>query len=257
MQMPLVLVALSKEEQVREPKGAEVRPESCAVADGKEQFTWQQLQATSLVVASHVQREAEAVEVAAIFSRRDCLWLAATLALEMLQNKAILELLRPQLLLLGQDLPEELLELLARPGCRQLRLEKAQAPVVPAQRILPHSADAQGLLCFQLTGGTTGSSKCVEVRQHMALHELQAYPKAFPELSCEDRVLQHTPVLWAASAIGQINIAASCGATLCISQELDQALWTVALMLQRLVQWLVVNQFMVNSNGEFIVNHHG
>lgn len=44
---------------------------------------------------------------------------------EMQQNQEILRLLRPQLLLLGQDLPSELTQLL-RPGCRQLVLEKAQ-----------------------------------------------------------------------------------------------------------------------------------
>lgn len=46
---------------------------------------------------------------------------------------------------------------------------------------------SNALLCFQLTGGTTGSSKCVEVTQQMALHELAAYPKTFPELSHEVR----------------------------------------------------------------------
>ena len=44
----------------------------------------------------------------------------------MQQNQEILRLLRPQLLLLGQDLPSELTQLL-RHGCRQLVLEKAQA----------------------------------------------------------------------------------------------------------------------------------
>jgi hypothetical protein len=44
---------------------------------------------------------------------------------EMQQNQEILRLLRPQLLLLGQDLPSELTQLL-RHGCRQLVLEKAQ-----------------------------------------------------------------------------------------------------------------------------------
>jgi len=42
------------------------------------------------------------------------------------------------------------------------------------------------------------------------------------QLVYQDRILQHTPVLWAASAIGQINIAASFGARLCIADELDQ-----------------------------------
>eukprot|EP00435_Cladocopium_sp_Y103_P039243 s2171_g10.t1 len=154
----------------------------------------------------------------------------------MQQNQEILKLLRPQLLLLGQELPSELMQLL-RHGCRQLVLEKAQALVADGPMTLvpvpvhqsrhpaapPRRAAADGLLCFQLTGGTTGASKCVEIAQRMALHEFKAYPKAFPELSHEDRILQHTPVLWAASAIGQINIAASFGARLCIADELDQA----------------------------------
>lgn len=150
-------------------------------------------------------------------------------------------------------------------------VHQSRHPAVPSRR-----AGADGLLCFQLTGGTTGASKCVEIAQRMALHEFKAYAKAFPELSHEvrdggytqgnvgmmleklvqgggtsgrlgvelfwgrigllvpttssdlsqlvyqDRILQHTPVLWAASAIGQINIAASFGARLCIADELDQ-----------------------------------
>ncbi len=39
----------------------EVYPESCAVTDGKENWSWLQLQGTSLVVASHVE---ELLEVA-------------------------------------------------------------------------------------------------------------------------------------------------------------------------------------------------
>ncbi|CAL1157204.1 unnamed protein product [Cladocopium goreaui] len=273
MQIPLVLVALSQEEQAKKhvtertkavlamdpltpftnfvdafDHWAKVYPESCAVSDGCVELSWLELQGLSLAVASHVQQqmEVEPIEVAAIYSRRSSLWLAATLAVvrqgvpfvwmgcelskgrekEMQQNQEILRLLRPQLLLLGQDLPSELTQLL-RHGCRQLVLEKAQVPVPVHQSrhpaVPPRRAGADGLLCFQLTGGTTGASKCVEIAQRMALHEFKAYAKAFPELSHEDRILQHTPVLWAASAIGQINIAASFGARLCIADELDQA----------------------------------
>ncbi|CAJ1365072.1 unnamed protein product, partial [Effrenium voratum] len=41
-------------------------------------------------------------------------------------------------------------------------------------------------------------------------------------LPMDDRVLQHTPVLWAASALGQIDVAVSVGATICIAETLDQ-----------------------------------
>jgi len=217
---------------------AKVYPESCAVTDGKENWSWLQLQGTSLVVASHVEEllQAGPVDVAAILSRRCCLWLAATVGLircgvpfvwmgcelskgrekELQRNEDILQTLQPQLILLGPELPQEMVAQL--PKCRTLMLEKAQIPLSVERR--PQRSNA--LLCFQLTGGTTGSSKCVEVTQQMALHELAAYPKTFPELSHEDRVLQHTPVLWAASAIGQIDIAVSCGATLCIADTMDQ-----------------------------------
>ena len=63
------------------------------------------------------------------------------------------------------------------------RTAPCQIPLSPVER-RPRS---NALLCFQLTGGTTGSSKCVEVTQQMALHELAAYPKTFPELSHEVR----------------------------------------------------------------------
>eukprot|EP00435_Cladocopium_sp_Y103_P036460 s2171_g9.t1 len=109
MQIPLVLVALSQEEQGQKKHvtertkqlramdpltpftnfvdafdhWAKVYPESCAVSDGCVELTWLELQGLSLAVASHVQQqmEVEPIEVAAIYSRRSCLWLAATLAL--------------------------------------------------------------------------------------------------------------------------------------------------------------------------------
>ncbi|CAK9068430.1 unnamed protein product [Durusdinium trenchii] len=223
---------------------AQVRPTCCAVRDLRGRaLTWAELQETSVLVASHVQQlmEAEAIEVGAILSRRCPWWLAATVALmrcgipfvwmgcelskgrekEKQRNEEILRVLRPQLLLLGAELPPDAAELLPeRFAGRTLRL--AELRPLGASARSPRGAPKRGLLCFQLTGGTTGSSKCVEITEAMALHEIAAYPKTFPQLSCEDCVLQHTPVLWAASAIGQINIAVSCGATLCISEAFDQ-----------------------------------
>ena len=35
---------------------------------------------------------------------------------------------------------------------------------------------------------SAGSSKCVEITEAMALHEIAAYPKTFPQLSCEASV---------------------------------------------------------------------
>ena len=166
---------------------------------------------------------------------------------ELQRNEDILQTLQPQLILLGPQLPQDMVAQL--PKCRTLMLEKAQVawtkrkrkawqlfgpgfevfqacsslwlgslaflsnfhrilqsvtveessierlqwaldlpsppgqiPLSPVER-RPQRSSA--LLCFQLTGGTTGSSKCVEVTQQMALHELAAYPKTFPELSHE------------------------------------------------------------------------
>ena len=63
---------------------SKVYPDRCAVSDGREQLTWLQLQAASWAVADHVQQlleQGQHLEVAAIFARRGCLWLAATLGL--------------------------------------------------------------------------------------------------------------------------------------------------------------------------------
>ena len=214
---------------------AEVQPERCAVRAEGEELSWLQLQELSRAVASHVWPELQGEEVVALLARRSGRWLAATLGLmrcgvafvwmgagevsarekERQRNEEVMRLVAPRLVLLGPADPLVVPEAVS--ACRQLLLEqlllpKATAPPPPTQ----------ALLCLQLTGGTTGCSKCVEVTHAMALHEVTAYRQSFPELGVEDRVLQHTAVLWAASAIGQINIAVSFGATLCISKGLDQ-----------------------------------
>jgi hypothetical protein len=56
----------------------------------------------------------------------------------------------------------------------------------------------------------------------MVLHELRRYPEVAPSLNHKDRVLQHTPALWAASAMGQIDIALAFGATICCCATADQ-----------------------------------
>ena len=55
----------------------------------------------------------------------------------------------------------------------------------------------------------------------MALHEIKAYPK-IAVLGAEDRVLQHTAPLWAASTMGQLDIALAFGARICISDAVDE-----------------------------------
>lgn len=61
-------------------------------------------------------------------------------------------------------------------------------------------------------------------------------------------MLQHTPVLWAASAIGQIDIAVSCGATLCIADTMDQVLKSEGFFLE--IPW------RNNENMKNIINFH-
>ncbi|CAJ1399815.1 unnamed protein product [Effrenium voratum] len=229
---------------------AQVMPERPAVRDARSCLTWAELRAASERLAAAIGAAAETSETVGLLAKRSPPWLAATLALlrlgrpfawmgaelpkakrpaELRRNEEILEVLRPGLVLLGDNLPPEALpdfEALPQPP-RLLRIGECLAsapapPLRPAPLVPPRRAERGALMCFQLTGGTTGGSKVVEVTHAMALHELAAYPKAFPELSHEDRVLQHTPVLWAASALGQIDVAVSVGATICIAETLDQ-----------------------------------
>ena len=66
------------------------------------------------------------------------------------------------------------------------------------------------LLLLSYTGGTSASRKCVEVSHGMALHEVETYEEilrdAAPRLPKHPIVLQQTPVCWAASCFGQIDI---------------------------------------------------
>ncbi|CAE7514131.1 redM [Symbiodinium microadriaticum] len=136
------------------------------------------------------------------------------------RNDHIMQLLHPELLLLDSAAaPEAIPDWQQMEKPRTLALEALQADVCEDIEAVPLNTDMSDLpaLCYQLTGGTTGSSKCVRVSHEMALHEFEAYAKVFKDLSSKDRVLQHTPVLWAASAIGQINIAVSVGASICIA----------------------------------------
>lgn len=71
------------------------------------------------------------------------------------RNEEILRVLRPQLLLLGAELPPDAAELLPeRFAGRTLRL--AELRPLGASARSPRGAPKRGLLCFQLTGGTTG-----------------------------------------------------------------------------------------------------
>ena len=188
----------------------------------------------------------DTVEVVAILAQRSPLWLAATVGVmrcnlpfvwmgagelaakgryaEKRRNEHIMEILHPGLLLLdGSAAPEVIPNWEQAKKPRVLYFENLHRDALPGVATVPKDAvgHPRQALCYQLTGGTTGSSKCVRISHDMALHEVAAYPKAFRSLSSQDRVLQHTPVLWAASAIGQINIAVSFGAAICIA-DLDQ-----------------------------------
>ncbi|CAE8656801.1 unnamed protein product, partial [Polarella glacialis] len=133
---------------------------------------------------------------------------------EAARNSEILRSLKPGLVLLGGQVDPEVVPKWeeAEVSPRLLALALGAAP--PGHRVF--AEEPSPTLCYMLTGGTTGSSKCVEVRHEMALHEVT------PSLGPEDRVLQHTAVLWAASALGQVDIALAFGATLCICDSLDQ-----------------------------------
>ena len=227
---------------------AKLLPTQLAVCGGSVSWSWDELCKKSRVAERHILAECskstgKAVDVVAILAHRSPQWLAATIGVmrcnlpfvwmgagelplkgryaERQRNDQIMQVLHPELLLLDAAAAPEVIpdwEQVSRP--RVLPLESLQSEICDA--VVQHGIrTAQQALCYQLTGGTTGSSKCVRISHEMALHEVAAYPKAFKTLSSQDRVLQHTPVLWAASAIGQINIAVSFGACICIA-EMDQ-----------------------------------
>jgi len=74
-------------------------------------------------------------------------------------------------------------------------------------------ASPDEILCYCYTGGTTKASRCAIVTHRMALHEVEAYPLVV-KLSHEDRVLQQHSMYWAASAVGEIDIALAFGCAL-------------------------------------------
>ncbi|CAK0854893.1 unnamed protein product [Prorocentrum cordatum] len=136
---------------------------------------------------------------------------------EAARNQDILARLSPVAVLLDDaGVPEEVVPewTAAASPPRLLRLPAGLSPTLVG--VVPSAS-----LCYMLTGGTTGGSKCVEVSHTMALHEVRAYPRVAKALTSDDRVLQHTPVLWAASAMGQIDIALAFGAATCISSSAD------------------------------------
>ena len=231
---------------------ASVLPSQLAISGGGVSWSWAELCQKSCIVEQHVLAECKAaslrgnsVEVVAILARRSPLWLAATLGVircnlpfvwmgagelptkgryaERQRNDQIMQLLHPELVLLDRSAaPEVVPDWDEGKKPRMLLFEKLQEVCADVELVPPETLrKANQALCYQLTGGTTGSSKCVRISHDMALHEVTTYPKSFKSLSCEDRVLQHTPVLWAASAIGQINIALSYGASIWIA-DMDQ-----------------------------------
>jgi len=225
-------------------------------------FSWAELRHASLVVAHRVAAELVELDVescgdvglgqlglVALLACRSPVWLAATLGvlrcgrpfvwmgagelpsknrhMEATRNMTILEVLGPRLILVGTGVVDEVVPDWGRAATAPRLLPLADgitaAPVDPSPamgRIM--AENSHRTMCYMLTGGTTGISKCVEVTHNMALHEVRAYPQVAPGLSAKDRVLQHTPVLWAASALGQLDIALTFGATICICSDLEQ-----------------------------------
>ena len=184
------------------------------------------------------------IPVVALLAHRSLEWLATTVAIlrcglpfvwmgpgelprkdwcmEASRNRAINEVLRPRLVIQGKGVPDDVVPdwpKTTRVNPYRIGIHDL-AQTAPLQAALPFGPAGE-VLCYMLTGGTTGASKCVEVTHRMALHEVQTYPQVAADLQADDVVLQHTPVLWAASTLGQINIALAFGATVCIGPSAD------------------------------------
>lgn len=212
-------------------------------------LTWAELRNTSVAAAEILLKEARKVEsdveLIGLLAKRSPMWLAVTIGIlrcgktfvwmgagelpkrsryvEAARNKEIVTGLQPGLVVILGTVEEEVVPDWSQPAPHVLRLSPAAlAPFRNQQRTGGVCGTLSPTLCYMLTGGTTGNSKCVEVTHTMSLHEAQAYPYAAPKLGVEDRVLQQTPVLWAATAWGQVDIAMAFGATLCITDGLDQ-----------------------------------
>jgi len=172
------------------------------------------------------------------------------------RNSEIFAALQPKLVLVSKEVVSEVIPDWSRvspqPLILQLELDASGSHSISLPEIASKPTDP---MCYMLTGGTTGASKVVEVTHAMSLHEVQAYPDVAPWLTCKDRVLQHTPVLWAASALGQVDIALAFGATMCITSAADQE--TITLAAQRcLVSSLVTGGFRSQSTSSGPLHFH-
>eukprot|EP00930_Biecheleria_cincta_P041813 TRINITY_DN28720_c0_g2_i1.p1 TRINITY_DN28720_c0_g2~~TRINITY_DN28720_c0_g2_i1.p1 ORF type:complete len:1469 (+),score=255.16 TRINITY_DN28720_c0_g2_i1:52-4407(+) len=92
----------------------------------------------------------------------------------------------------------------------------AKAQEFPAAEILKDGHVAispDDVTHFEYTGGTTKASRCVVITNRMHLHEVMAYPKLV-QLGPTDIIVQQHTMFWAASAIGEMNIALAFGCAL-------------------------------------------
>jgi len=71
------------------------------------------------------------------------------------------------------------------------------------------------LLAYCYTGGTTRSSRAVQITHGMALHEVQRYPEVLPQAlhGAQMRFLQNSSAYWGAALLGQIDVPLSVGGT--------------------------------------------
>lgn len=113
-----------------------------------------------------------------------------------------------------------------------------------SDRVPPASRSRADALFYSYTGGTTGGgarAKCVVVTHAMALHEAEAYAALIrevwpPRTPFPSRVLQQTPTYWAASCVGQIDIALALGGCIVVAlaQPARDITTVTALAIQRL-----------------------
>eukprot|EP00971_Amphidinium_carterae_P075037 1482970-Amphidinium_carterae.1 len=145
---------------------------------------------------------------------------------------ALAQVLQPGVVLVGDKIADSMV-----PDWSMLAVEPRRVPLstllsqpedaAPLPPLPPGQVIDPEVMSFMLTGGTTGRPKCVIVHHKMALHEVRTYPQVMHaryalELGTEERVLQHTAALWAASALGQVDIALAFGATMCIAEGVDE-----------------------------------
>eukprot|EP00930_Biecheleria_cincta_P039361 TRINITY_DN27064_c0_g1_i1.p1 TRINITY_DN27064_c0_g1~~TRINITY_DN27064_c0_g1_i1.p1 ORF type:complete len:1328 (+),score=219.18 TRINITY_DN27064_c0_g1_i1:54-4037(+) len=141
--------------------------------------------------------------------------------LEAKRNDQIMRELRPALLVVsGSGSPQ---------GIEAVFFSKLWAES-EGKTVHPNSGSGDAQLCFQYTGGSTGASRCAIATHRMALWEVSNYP-AVAKLASSDRVLQQHSIYWAASAIGEVNIALAFGCALVFckawhSEELSDAICT-------------------------------